>query len=283
VAPKWSENYRVGERGGLANCVVHLLDVSSGKPIPPTTVTVDQLACVFTPHVVVTHCNTNLRLRNSDPVFHNVHGYLMRGWYSIFNIGMPTKGYEIEKPITMPGPIILKCDAGHKWMTSYVYAVENPYAALTGRDGRFQIDGIPPGHHRLKVWHETLGEADLKVEIPPSKTVEVKIEGRLDRKPRLAAVAGPTLVPTPTAASWLYPPSEAVVPSPVATAAPPADLPETAPPASPGLPALPGPGSPDDGGEPPDPLRTIWLVTGVLAVVLSFLLVLYFTRRPDGQ
>jgi hypothetical protein len=139
---------------------------------------------VFSPHVVLAYCHRTVRLFNSDPVFHNVHGYAVRGWYSLFNVGMPRKGYLIDKTVKTPGPIILKCDAGHRWMTSYIYAAENPYVALTGPDGRFVIDGVPPGSHRVKVWHETLGDAEFSLEIKPTATTTLNLRGCLEERPR---------------------------------------------------------------------------------------------------
>jgi|GEM_PF-459601 len=187
-APKWTENLIVGDKSGLANVVVHLIDVRSGKPVPETTVTVDQIECVFQPHVVVAFCDRKIRLFNSDPIFHNVHGFMTRGWYSVFNVGMPTKGYEVYKTLTAPGPIMVKCDAGHRWMCSYIYAVENPYVALTGKDGRFVIEGIPPGRHKVKVWHETLGELVLPLDMPPSGRQEMNLEARTQGTPKLRLV-----------------------------------------------------------------------------------------------
>ena len=39
-------------------------------------------------------------------------------------------------------------------MTAFLIAVNTPYFAQAGADGRFTIGNVPPGSYRLHVWHE---------------------------------------------------------------------------------------------------------------------------------
>ena len=39
-------------------------------------------------------------------------------------------------------------------MTAYILVADHPYTAVTGEDGRFVIDGVPPGSYRIRMWHE---------------------------------------------------------------------------------------------------------------------------------
>ena len=48
-------------------------------------------------------------------------------------------------------------------MTAYGRTVDHPYFAVTGADGTFTLRGLPPGHYRLKAWHETLGVQEREV------------------------------------------------------------------------------------------------------------------------
>ena len=50
-------------------------------------------------------------------------------------------------------PVTLVCDL-HNWMKSYVCVVDHPFFAVTDAEGRFTIEGLPPGKYSLRTWHE---------------------------------------------------------------------------------------------------------------------------------
>jgi hypothetical protein len=60
-------------------------------------------------------------------------------------------------------------------MTSFVYVAEDPYAVVTGKDGRFSLDRVPPGTYTLKVWHEVLGTKERAVTVPPSGSASADV------------------------------------------------------------------------------------------------------------
>jgi hypothetical protein len=53
--------------------------------------------------------------------------------------------------------------------------VTDEMAAVTGADGRFQLEGVPPGSYELTVWHEALKASPLKVTVTGSATASVKL------------------------------------------------------------------------------------------------------------
>ena len=42
-----------------------------------------------------------------------------------------------------------KCDV-HGWMNSYAGVLDHPYFAVTGTDGTFSIDMLPPGDYVIE-------------------------------------------------------------------------------------------------------------------------------------
>ena len=86
-------------------------------------------------------------------------------------------GEEPPRPrlITQTGLMEIGCDV-HKWMRAYVFVHTNPYLGVTGRYGSLTIAEIPPGKHPYVAWHEQLGEKKGEVEIPPGRTVELRLE-----------------------------------------------------------------------------------------------------------
>src|SRR5438045_3330148 len=70
TAPRDSEKLLVGKSGGVKNAVVMVLDVKRGKAMPAVAqnAEIDQKKCEYTPHVQVMAVNSEITLKNSDPV-----------------------------------------------------------------------------------------------------------------------------------------------------------------------------------------------------------------------
>jgi plastocyanin len=134
----------LGEDDTIANVVVSLVGVTKGKAMKELAepAKLDQRRCVYIPHVQIVPPGTTLDIYNSDPILHNVHGYLNDG-ETIFNLAMPIQGFRIQRRLDDPGLVSLKCDAGHTWMRGYIVVKEHPYYALTGADGSYLIDDVP--------------------------------------------------------------------------------------------------------------------------------------------
>ena len=67
------------------------------------------------------------------------------------------------------------CDA-HAWMSGWLIITEHPYYAISDGQGKFLLEGIPPGEFTLKVWHEVLKETTQKIRVAPSERQEIVIE-----------------------------------------------------------------------------------------------------------
>jgi protocatechuate 3,4-dioxygenase beta subunit len=39
-------------------------------------------------------------------------------------------------------------------MTAYILFAEHPYYAITDSEGKYEIEDIPPGTYKVKMWHE---------------------------------------------------------------------------------------------------------------------------------
>jgi plastocyanin len=171
---KPSEAVILGGEGTLANVVLQLTDITQGKAMEiPKEAKMDQIACEYTPHVLAVPKGTKVNIYNSDPILHNVHGYL--GEATVFNLAMPLQGQKIPKRLIKPGVIKLKCDAGHAWMEAYIVVAENPYYAVTAADGKFTLGDVPPGTYTLRAWHEQLGTMEQKVTVETGATAAADV------------------------------------------------------------------------------------------------------------
>ncbi|MDW8301404.1 MAG: carboxypeptidase regulatory-like domain-containing protein [Bacteroidia bacterium] len=150
-----SDRIIVGPGGGLANTWISIVNITKGKALEKKDVLLDQKGCFYTPHIQLVAVGAKAKLRNSDPILHNVHAYTDEGKSNnLFNEAMPLKDQEIVKEITQAGVFPMVCDAGHTWMNAYFIAVNHPYNALTDNNGNFEIKDIPPGKYKVRAWHE---------------------------------------------------------------------------------------------------------------------------------
>jgi len=47
---------------------------------------------------------------------------------------------------------------------------------VTDEKGSFTLANVPPGTHKIKVWHETLGEVTKEVTVKAGEEAKVTIE-----------------------------------------------------------------------------------------------------------
>ena len=144
---------RLGEEGGIAWAVVRLVSVKQGKAFPkldPKALTIDQVRCRYTPHVIAAPVGATVNFLNSDPTAHNVR-IEDTTEKILMNVAQPSQGNRNEFVVEQVGPHSIGCDY-HPWMNAYVFGVDNPYYGVTGLDGMFTLQDIPPGTYELRLW-----------------------------------------------------------------------------------------------------------------------------------
>lgn len=163
----------VDENNGVRDAVVYLKKVKKGKPWGENTANpvLDQEGCNFVPSVQVISKGP-VDIINSDPVLHNTHGYY--GKRTAFNLALPNKDQKITKQLKKPGLVKVDCDA-HGWMLAHIYVADNPYYALTGADGTFEITDIPAGNYTLAVWQKLTGEKEVTMAVDAGKATEITV------------------------------------------------------------------------------------------------------------
>ncbi len=152
--------YVVGKDNGLANVFVY---ISKGLPegkkyTPPTEpVDLDQVGCNYNPYVFGVMVGQPVRIKNSDPVMHNIHAMPKADGNSEFNFAEPSQGdvndtkwvESIKSPEVM---VRIKCDV-HQWMFAYAGVRPDPYFAVSDADGNFKIKDVPPGTYTVTAYH----------------------------------------------------------------------------------------------------------------------------------
>lgn len=149
---KPNEALVVGPDGGVKGSVVLVEGVARGKRAAGDVV-IDNAKCLFVSHVSAAMAGRRVRVKNSDPILHNTHGFL--GKPTVFNLALPNRDQviDITKRLTKPGVVRVLCDA-HPHMSAWLVVHDSPYFAVTDERGAYRIDGVPPGTYRVTMWHE---------------------------------------------------------------------------------------------------------------------------------
>jgi plastocyanin len=165
-----SDAVQIGADGSVANAFVYIKDSLADYAFdtPTEVIRLDQKGCRYTPRVFGVRVGQTVDISNSDATLHNVHALPMNN--TEFNVGQHVQGSHMTETFTAPEVMVrFKCDV-HAWMTAYGGVVSHPFFAVTGADGAFSMNGLPPGEYELAVWHEKLGTMSQKVTIGASQT-----------------------------------------------------------------------------------------------------------------
>ncbi len=158
--------------GGLENVFVYVKEGLEGYSFsaPTTPAIVSNQKCMYVPHVSGAQVGQEVQLFNEDQTLHNVHSYskVNKSW----NIGLPFAGMKQTKKFESPEIMVsLKCDV-HPWMTGFIGVLAHPYFSVSGENGAFEIQNLPPGDYVIEAWHEKFGAQSQNIRIEPRETKE---------------------------------------------------------------------------------------------------------------
>ena len=156
------------------NVVVAIEKIGDNNyPAPEEHGIIDQFNLTFVPHVLAVQKGTKIDFPNSDSVRHNV--FSPPDCCQQFNLGTYDVGVvkmvEFDKTCEVP----LLCNV-HAEMSAFVVVLDNPYFSVTGKDGAFTIENVPPGTYKLNAWHEKLQTVTKEVTVEAGKITSVDFQ-----------------------------------------------------------------------------------------------------------
>jgi plastocyanin len=151
--PLMTESVVVGADGGVANVLIQVTSGLENWKFEPATgeVVLDQSGCQYKPHLLAAQVGQVLKVKNSDPIMHNVHG--IKNEKDEFNWAQTKAGLEDTKDLKKAGRIEVKCDV-HGWMKANIWVLKHPFFVVTGENGTFELPKLPPGTYTIEAWHE---------------------------------------------------------------------------------------------------------------------------------
>ena len=151
--------------GKLQNAFVYIRDGLEDYKFdaPDGEVEIDQTGCSYAPLVVGVRVGQPLVFVNNDRTLHNVHTLPEENDGT--NFAMPMLGQRSSLKFGASEVMIkTKCDV-HPWMRAWVGVVAHPHFAVTGPDGAFAFQGVPPGDYVIEAWHERFGRVSQSVHL----------------------------------------------------------------------------------------------------------------------
>jgi plastocyanin len=154
-----------------ADAVVYIQQVPGTFPAGKA-VEMDQRKMQFIPHVLAVVAGTTVKFLNSDPTPHNVFSPDIEK----YNLGTwpqgQTKDYTFNKCTKFPCVYTQLCRV-HTEMEGFVVVLQNPFFAVTDKDGHYTIQNVSPGSYTLAVWHAKAKAQPKPVTVDATKPATV--------------------------------------------------------------------------------------------------------------
>lgn len=169
---------RIGDLGGMPagpvdrrRSVVYLDAVPPQPPaeLPPMHVLMDQRNEQFVPRVLAITAGSVVEFPNSDTKFHSVFSLSKPG---PFDLGRYAPGRTGARRFDRPGLIRVFCDI-HSHMSAFILVFSHPFFAMTGEEGRYRIDDIPPGTYTVVAWNEGTSSDPKPATVPDGGIAEL--------------------------------------------------------------------------------------------------------------
>jgi plastocyanin len=110
----------------------------------------DQRNETFIPHLLAISVGTTVDFPNSDRTYHNVFSLSKT---RRFDLGRYAAGRSKAVRFDRPGIVRVFCDI-HSHMNAFILVFNHRFYDVTDQEGRYEIDGVPPGTYTLMAWVE---------------------------------------------------------------------------------------------------------------------------------
>ena len=154
--------------GSPTSVVVYVI-MDGAAPGPPAPVTIEQRDRAIVPHVTAVQRGARIHFPNRDDVFHNL--FSLSDAHP-FNLGRYPPGETRSEVFPSAGVVRIFCDI-HSEMGGTILILDTWLMARPGASGRYAIESVPAGRHRVVAWHESAAPDTISVIVPSSGTTTV--------------------------------------------------------------------------------------------------------------
>ena len=186
--------FPAGVDGRVSPAVVYVATKGVTGPAGVDTAVVDQQDLRFLPRVTALALGGTIVFRNSElREAHNVKATAQNDCCSFNQMVGPGGQFEVSPQ--RAGVVRLLCNV-HQHMRGFVVVCPSSMFAITDAEGRFTIENVPDGTHKIVVWQELSKPFTSQLEVSGHSQLDVELE----RSPS-AQLPAP-LVRTQPALAW---------------------------------------------------------------------------------
>jgi len=132
-------------------------------------VRLDQRNEAFVPYVLAVTVGTTVDFTNSDRTYHNVFSLSKP---RRFDLGRYGRGRSKAVRFDQPGVVRVFCDI-HSHMSAFILVFAHRFFAITDAEGRYRIDGVPPGTYGVVAWNDGREREVRTVRVNEGEAAEV--------------------------------------------------------------------------------------------------------------
>ncbi|WP_458524732.1 Cupredoxin [Onishia taeanensis] len=115
---------------------------------------VHQRDAAFHPHVSAVPVGSLVSFPNRDTTRHHVYSFSPTG---VFDLNLYRQDTPPPVRFDRAGVAVLGCNI-HDAMQAFIVVSDAEQLAISDETGQVRLDDLPPGEHRLRVWHPRLEE-----------------------------------------------------------------------------------------------------------------------------
>jgi plastocyanin len=142
------------------------------EPPSDKVATIAQKGRKFVPDLVAITVNEKVEFPNFDPFLHNVFSQSLP---RKFDLGSFPKGETKQKDFPLAGVVDVYCNI-HPEMAATILVLPNRRHTLAGPDGKFVLDGVPPGDWTIFAYSRRATKpASAKVSVKPGAETMVDL------------------------------------------------------------------------------------------------------------
>jgi plastocyanin len=165
-----SEDPLAFERERVALWIEGQMPDSAPQPTTRPIATMSQENRTFSPETLVIAAGSKVSFPNLDPIFHNVFSLSKT---RPFDLGNYPKGETRFVTFPEPGIVSVGCQL-HSNMSATIVVTPNRWNARADRDGRFVIQGLPPGKYTIVAWHKAAGFFRQPIQIEAGHDTDIE-------------------------------------------------------------------------------------------------------------